>query len=276
MASFLRKHAEGSSSESIAREIARRRTAHLDKTVPGSQSTCCDVDVVVGDRHENRMTNVAEIRTIVIKKEIESERLKDDAKKRQVIRLPSVGCSFQNYIRSTAPGSENQVTRALVNLLVEYQKSQGRCWKGEPDGGYTTEQRSEHDVRLNRPRGNTGANKPTASVAPFHARDNSLALTWFHSAIRYHACQMDQPAVPGAVLNALSEHASYLSLRHHRLSDGPLQIQGPVLASAALETRSPTSSKGRTQKEGEDRGQQWAAQVARVISGLTNLKACHP
>ena len=97
-----------------------------------------------------------------------------------------------------------------------------------------------HDVRRNRPRGNTGANKPPASVAPFHARDNSLALTWFHSGIRYNSCQMNQPAAPGAVLNALSELTSCLSLRNHRLSNGPLQIQVPVLALVALETRSPT------------------------------------
>ena len=103
-----------------------------------------------------------------------------------------------------------------------------------------------HDVRRNRPRGNTGANNPPASVAPFHARDTSLVLPWLHSDSRYNAWQMDQPAAPGAMLNALTERATCLSLTDHRLSDGPLQIQVPVLASAALETRSPTSFKGRT------------------------------
>ena len=67
-----------------------------------------------------------------------------------------------------------------------------------------------HDVRRNRPCGNMGANKPPASVAPFHARDASLAPTWSHSDSSYNAWQMDQPAAPGAMLNALTEHASCL------------------------------------------------------------------
>ena len=73
MASFLHKHAEGSSSESIAKEITGGKTAHLDKTVRGSYLTCCDVDVMFDNEPQNGMTNVAELRTIAIKKEMESE-----------------------------------------------------------------------------------------------------------------------------------------------------------------------------------------------------------
>ena len=60
------------------------------------------------------------------------------------------------------------------------------------------------DFRRNRPRGNTGASHP---VAPFHTRDSSLALPWLHSTSRNNAWQMDQPAAPGAMLNALTERA---------------------------------------------------------------------
>ena len=58
--------------------------------------------------------------------------------------------------------------------------------------------------RRNRPRGNTGANHPPATVAPFHICDASLALTWFHSTSGYDAWQMDQPVAPDAVPNTLT------------------------------------------------------------------------
>ena len=94
--------------------------------------------MVVGDGHESGMTNVAELRTIAIKKEIESERVKYSARKQEAFRLPRVGCLFhfraELYPQYHAREGR-QVARALVNLLVEYQKSQGSCWKGEPDGG---------------------------------------------------------------------------------------------------------------------------------------------
>ena len=44
------------------------------------------------------------------------------------------------------------------------------------DTAFNVNKGPSHDVRWNRPRGNTGANKPPASVAPFHTHDTSLVL----------------------------------------------------------------------------------------------------